>query len=126
MVVRVKFFVNFRAFQSKIRAQINHDAAGGEQRHGKFRRDAVRQREKNHIGLLGQNFHVRVNEAQRLRFRMAGEFLKNLRERLPGILARGHGDQFRVRMVQEQLHQNFAGITGRADDGDFFRFHFQK
>jgi len=29
-------------------------------------------------------------------------------------------------MVQEQLHQNFAGVTRRADDGHFFRFHFQK
>jgi len=28
-------------------------------------------------------------------------------------------------MVQEQLHQNFAGVTRRADDGHFFRFHFQ-
>jgi hypothetical protein len=27
-------------------------------------------------------------------------------------------------MVQEQLHQNFAGVTGRADDGHFLRFHF--
>ena len=57
---------------------------------------------------------------------MAGEFGKHLRERLPGVLARGDGHQFRVRMVQQQLHQFFAGITGRADDGDFFRFHFQK
>src|SRR5476649_1720648 len=55
---------------------------------------------------------------------MAGEFWENLRQRLPGILARGHGDQFRVRMVQEQLHQDFAGISRRADDGDFLHFHF--
>jgi hypothetical protein len=31
-----------------------------------------------------------------------------------------------MRMVQEQLHQNFAGVTRRADDGHFFCFHFQK
>jgi hypothetical protein len=31
---------------------------------------------------------------------MAGEFGKHLRERLAGVLARGDGDQFRVRMVQ--------------------------
>jgi hypothetical protein len=29
-----------------------------------------------------------------------------------------------MRMVQQQLHQNFAGVTGCADNGDFFRFHF--
>jgi hypothetical protein len=28
-----------------------------------------------------------------------------------------------VRMVEEQLHENFAGVTGCTDDGDFFRFH---
>jgi hypothetical protein len=56
---------------------------------------------------------------------VAGEFGEHLRQRLPGVLARGDGHQFRVRMVQEQLHQNFAGVTGRADDGNFFRFHFQ-
>ena len=53
-------------------------------------------------------------------------FGKNLRQRLPGILARGHGDQFRVRMGQQQPHQFLAGITGGADNGDFFSFHFQK
>jgi hypothetical protein len=57
---------------------------------------------------------------------MAREFGKDLRQRLPGVLARGDGNQFRVRMVQEQLHQNFAGVTRRTDDGDLFRFHFQK
>ena len=57
---------------------------------------------------------------------MAGKFGKHLRERLTGIRARGDRDQFRMRMVQQQLHQNFAGITGRTDDGDFFRFHLQK
>jgi hypothetical protein len=57
---------------------------------------------------------------------VAGKFRENLRQRLPGVLARGDGDQFRMRMVQEQLHQNFAGVTRRTDDGHFFRFHFQK
>ena len=86
----------------------------------------MRQREKNHVGLLGEQFGVRFDKAERLGFWMAGEFWKNLCERLPGILARGDGDQFRVRMVQEQLHQDFAGITGRADDGDFLHFHLSK
>jgi hypothetical protein len=57
---------------------------------------------------------------------VSGEFGKNLRERLPGVLARGDGDEFRVRVVEEQLHEDFAGVTGRTDDGDFFRFHFLK
>jgi hypothetical protein len=57
---------------------------------------------------------------------MAGELGENLRERLPRILARGDGDQFRVRMVEQQLHQFFAGVTRRADNGDFLRFHLSK
>jgi hypothetical protein len=57
---------------------------------------------------------------------VAGEFGKHLRERLPGVLARRDGDEFRVRMVEQQLHKDFAGITGRTDDGDFFCIHFQK
>ena len=42
MIVRVKFFVNVRALQPEIRAQINDHATSGIQRQGKFRRDAVR------------------------------------------------------------------------------------
>jgi hypothetical protein len=26
-------------------------------------------------------------------------------------------------MVEQQLHEDFTGIAGRTDDGDFFRFH---
>ena len=54
---------------------------------------------------------------------MAGEPGENLRERLPGVLARGDGHQFRMRMVEQQPDQFLAGITGRADDGDFLCFH---
>ena len=115
----------FRALEPEIGAQINDDAAGIEQRHGVFGGDAVRQREKHHVGLLRQQLGVRLGEAERLRFRMAGEFRENLRQRLPGVLARGHGHQFRVRMVQQQPDEFLAGVTGRADDGNFFRFHFR-
>ena len=29
-------------------------------------------------------------------------------------------------MMQQQFDQVFAGVTGRTDDGDFFRFHVKK
>ena len=58
-----------------------------------------------------------------LDLRMAGELREDLRQRLPGVLARGDGDQFRVRMVQQQPDEFFAGVTGRADDGDFLHSH---
>ena len=50
---------------------------------------------------------------------MMGEFRKNLRQSLAGILARGHGGQFRVRMRQEQTHQFLTRVTGRPDNPDF-------
>jgi hypothetical protein len=29
-----------------------------------------------------------------------------------------------MRMVQQQFDKLLAGVTGRADNGNFFRFHF--
>jgi hypothetical protein len=51
---------------------------------------------------------------------MAGEFREDLRERLPGLLTRGDGGEFDVRMMQQQAHEFLAGVTGGADDGCFF------
>ena len=65
MVVRVKFLVDFRALEPEIRAQINHDTAGVEQRHGVFGSDAVRQRQKHHVRLFRQPFGVWLGKAQR-------------------------------------------------------------
>jgi hypothetical protein len=50
---------------------------------------------------------------------MAGEFGKDLAERLPGALARGDGDEFGVRMIEQQPDEFFAGVTGRTNNGDF-------
>ena len=66
MVVRVKFLVDFRALEPEIRAEINDDAAGVQQRHGVFGGDAVRQRQKHHVGLLRQQLGLRLGEAERL------------------------------------------------------------
>ena len=126
MVVRVKFLVNRRALEPEIGAQVNHLAARVEQRHGEFGGDAVRQRQKHHLRLLGEQFGLRLGEAQRFGARMTGELGEDLRQRLPGVLARGDGDQFRVGMVQQQPDEFFAGVTRRADDCDFLRIHISK
>ena len=80
----------------------------------------MRQREKHHIRLLGEQFGVRLGETQCFCVRVAGKFGEHLRERLPGVLARGRGHQFHVGMVQQQPDEFLAGVTGRADDGDSF------
>ena len=125
MVVPVKFLVHRRAPEPEIGAEVNHDAARVEQRHGVFRRDAVRQREKHHIRLLREQFGVRLGEMQRFCVRVARKFGEHLRERLPGVLARGHGHQFHVGMVQQQPDEFLAGVTGRADDGGFLGIHIR-
>ena len=58
--------------------------------------------------------------------RMVGELREDLRQRLPGVLARGDGGQFRVRMRQEQPDEFLARVPGRTDDGDLFAFIIKK
>jgi hypothetical protein len=54
---------------------------------------------------------------------VARKFGEHLRERLPGVLARGHGHQLHVGMVQQQPDEFLAGVTGRADDGGSLCIH---
>jgi uncharacterized protein YggL (DUF469 family) len=83
----------------------------------------MRQREKNNVRLSGELVSIRLNEFERLGFGVAGEFREHAGERLPRTLARGDGDQFRMRMVQQQFDKFFAGVTGRPNDGDFLHSH---
>src|SRR5437870_13892473 len=53
---------------------------------------------------------------------MMRELRKDLRDGLSGALTRGNRGEFDVRMMEEQPHQFLPGVTGGADDGDFF-FH---
>jgi len=126
MIVGVKLLVDFGAFEPEIGAEVDDDANSVDERHGVFGGDAMGLGEEDGVGLFGQDFGVGLSEPERPGFGMAGELWEHLRQRLAGILARGHGDQFRVRMIQQQLHQDLAGITRRADDRHFFRFHFLK
>jgi len=66
MVVGVKILVNLRAPEPKIGAEINDHATGLQQRDGKLGGNAVRQRKKHNVGLLGEQVGVGVSEAQRL------------------------------------------------------------
>ena len=90
--------VSRRAFEPEIRAQVNDLAAQFQQWRGEFRRHPVGQGQKNHLRRLGQQFRFGLAEPQRPRAGMMGEFGENLRERLAGVLPRGHRRQFRTRM----------------------------
>ena len=124
MVVGVKVLIHGRALDAEIGAQVNDLAAELEQRHGEFGGDTVRQGQEHDLRLFGQQFGFGFAEAERLGARMMGEFRKDLRQRLPGVLARGDGGQLGVRMRQQQPDQFLAGVTRRAHDGDFF-FHIR-
>src|SRR6266498_156577 len=91
MVVGVELFVNRGALQAEIGAQVDDPATELEQGDGILGGDAVRQREKNDFGQFGERLGVWLAEAHGLRDRMMGEFRKNLRDGLAGILAREIG-----------------------------------
>ena len=52
-------------------------------------------------------------------------FWENLRDALTGVLARCHGDQIRVRVVQELAHEFLSGVTGGTDDRDVDALKFR-
>ncbi len=126
MVVRIELLVDRGAPDAEIGAQVNDLAAELEQRHGELRRHAVRQRQEHDLRLFGQEFGLGLAEPKRPGPGVMGELRKDLRQRLPGVLARGDGGQFRVRMRQEQAHEFFAGVTRRTDDGYLFGLHHKK
>src|SRR5688500_10150989 len=121
MIVRVEFFVDGGIFEPKIGAEVDHLATLLDERQGKFSGDTVRQREKDHLRLPGQEIGIRFRKAQVFRLRIMAEPGKDLRETLPRVLARCDRGQFGVRMRQEQAHEFLAGITRRADNPNLYR-----
>jgi len=57
---------------------------------------------------------------------MMGEAGEDLRQRPPGVLARGDGGEFNVRVRQEQADEFFARVSRGAHDGYWFGIHHKK
>jgi hypothetical protein len=72
MFVRVKFLVNRRILQPKVRAQVNHLRSMLQERNRILSRHPMRQREKDNqiLRFIGDQRHTRFSEAQRLRLRI--------------------------------------------------------
>jgi hypothetical protein len=126
MVVRVKFLVHLRAPEPEIGAEVNHDAAALSSGTANSAATPCGSARNTTSACFASSSAFGSVKRSVFGFRMAGKFGEHLRERLPGVLARGHGHQLHVRMVQQQPDEFLAGVTGRADDGDFLRIHFQK
>lgn len=98
MIVTVEFPVDIRVLDSKIRAEIEDTIAAGKKRLRKFRREAVRQRQKNDGGGVRDLFCVGIRKLQRDRFFVMGQARKNFRQRFASQLTRSRRDQINVRV----------------------------
>src|ERR1019366_4746587 len=119
MIGAVKFLIYMSVAEPKVGAQINDARAKIDKWFGDSSGDAVRQCEKNDVGLAGERLRINVDKLQRLRFFVMGESRKNLRDRFPGKLPRRYGDKIDIGMSEQQAHQFFPGIAGCADHRGF-------
>src|SRR6185503_5218138 len=100
MLVAVEFLVGRGTLETEVGTEIDDDATGLQQGHGKLSGHAVRQRQKNYPGLSREGLGVRFGEAKGTRPRVAGESREHLRERLAGALAGRDGGELHRRMVE--------------------------
>jgi hypothetical protein len=120
VVVSVKVLVNVCAFEPEIGAKVNHLAAQLKQRNSEFGGNTMRQGQKYDLSLFGEQFGFRFAETKRFCAGVIGKFREVLRKALSCVLAGGDGSQLDVWMRKKQPDEFFAGISGRADDRDFY------
>ncbi len=76
--------------------------------------------------LSGEHGGIGFGEPERAREGVACELREDLGDALAGVLTGGDGDEFGMRMAEQPSDEFFAGVTGRADDGEAFTaLHFQ-
>ena len=119
MIVPVKFFVDVRVFDSKIRAKIDNTRAGGQKRFGELGRETVRQREENKTGGGRDLICIGIGKLQRSRRFIMSKPRENLGESFAGETSRRRGDKIDIRMREQQPNKLFAGVTRSADDCHF-------
>ena len=120
MLVRIEILIDLRAPQPEIGAEVNDPQPFLQQRHGKLRRHAVRQRQKRHFRLPRDIVHFRLGENE---FAAAGKLGEGFSKRLAGLLARRDASQLDGGMRQQQPHQLFAGVATGSNNGDFDLVH---
>ena len=102
----------------EIGAEVDDLLARGNQRPGVRGRGAVRQREKEQGDVArGEGRGIGVDKAQAAID--PAQRRNHLRQRLARMLARRDRTQRDLGVVEEELDERFAGITGRTDDTDF-------
>src|SRR5688572_7638818 len=119
MWVPVEFFVDVRALEAEISAQVNDRVAEVKQRNSIFRGDSVRESEKDDARFLGNKIDAWFGKAQRASFRIVREPWKYLGQGLAGILSGSDGFELGLRMTQQQADEFFAGVTACTNNGNF-------
>src|SRR5439155_10704739 len=118
LIITVKFLVYLRVLDSEICAKIDNARASLNYRFGKFRSEAVRQREKNNLCHLRELRRIRRAEAEVPGFLVVRKTRKNVGQPLSRKLSRRDCNKLRMRMSQKQPHKLFANVTGCADHSD--------
>ena len=119
MVGTVIFLVSRQVGDAEVGAQVDDLAAGGHQGLGKVRRGAVRQGQEPEVDVMagGEGLGVGIAEFQ-LVGRSAAQRRDDGGDRPACVLTRCDRRQFDLRVTEEELDQNFAGVTRRADNAD--------
>ena len=121
MIVPIKFPINARVFDSKVRAKIDNAGTGGEERFREFGSEPVRQREKYNAGLARDLRRIGIRKFERGRRLMMNEARESFRNCFAGELPGRGRDKIDIWMREEQAHQFLAGVTGSAHH---CHFHF--
>ncbi len=118
MMPAVVLFVGREIRDAEIRAEVDHPLARGRERARVGRRRAVRQREEEKVDVTrGQRRRIGIRE-RKPAVRPAHR-RDNRRERFTGLAAGSDRRECDSRMLEQKTDENFARVTGGADDADF-------
>src|SRR5690625_3700063 len=114
----VIFLIKFRRRKSKIGTQIDHFFPGFDKRPGKSGRNSMREREKKKIDALIRRETVRIGIDKSQIASLPAKRGNHLLQMLSRMPTRSDARQIDVRMLEQQLNQQFARITGCAYDAN--------
>ena len=122
MVLAVVALVGGEVGHPEIRAQVDDLAAGRHEDAGEISRGAVREGEKPQVdvGPRRQLGGIGTGKGEGVG-RGAAQGGDDRGQWLPGMLPRSDRRQSDVRMGEEELDQDFAGVTRRTNNADFHR-----